>query len=588
MRSGTSWGKRCKKTMLACLAAFTVALSGDWRNPEQASFTSGVSTAPSVACSSAGIVYIAWQEGAEFNYPEIYFSRKNGAAWTSPLNLSQSSGLHSNLPGIGYLPSAKKLCLVWYEEESMLSSVVYSRESGDGGVSWTEPEQLSSGMESVSQFPHFTVDNQGVGHLVWSEYYTDTGDPYFAIVYRRFNGSSWSALENANQTPTNSGDHPSVWGQGASNVAVLYLNNNKTSESEADWSINTVSKSGSAWSAPVQLFRGSPTPIFTRVVRTVYGETYYFFLTRGAGTGNLYYCYQESANSSISAAKHFGSGILDKTRFSAVEGRFGAVHVFFGGPGGLFHQLFEDGARISQETISATPSQAPCAVYNSAQDQIHLVFQNSQNNEIYYSVGQEPYEGNVDPAVNRKPAARINVDRSEGLTPLTVKFSAANSTDRDGRIVSYQWSFGDGATASGVKASHVYRDSGDYTVSLKVKDDDGASDTANLAVYAQGLETPLNTQALHYTNRTVFTTEHFYRISWDVNPVNAERGFTIVSYNIYRRRPDEGQYNLIGKVEADRETVYLDRSLKQNYIDYRYAVTAVDSDGRQSPLPGIY
>ncbi len=589
MRSGKRYG-----ILLGFAAALTLMigmtrfLSADWRTPEQVSFTSGVSTAPGITCTSQGKIYITWQEGAEFNYPEVYFSRRDSGGWTSPLNLSNTTALHSNLPNIGYLPGKKKLCLVWYEEESQLSSVMYSRTSSDNGATWTEAEQLSSGMEGASQFPHFTVDNQGIGHLVWSEYYRDTGDPYFAIAYRRYNGSSWSDLENANNTPTNSGDHPSVWGQGGSNVAVLYLNNNKTSEDKADWSINTVSKSGSGWSAPMELYHAGLTPIFTRVVRTVYGETYYFFLTRGAGTGNLYYCYQESSGASITEAKHFGSGILDKTRFSAVEGKRGDVHVFFGGPGGLFHHLFEDGGPVCKETMVTTPSQAPCAVYNSSLDQIYVSYQNTQNNEIYWTTGEEPYEGDVDPNVNRKPTARIAMSGNEGLTPLTVNFNASNSTDRDGTIVSYSWSFGDGGTASGVKVSHVYRDTGDFTVLLKVKDNDGASDTASAAVYAQGVEPPLRPRADHCTNRSLFTMEHYYKVTWEANPLNAERGFDIVSYNVYRRSQGENWYSLIGNVGAGGELVYLDRSLGKQYIVYYYTVTSVDAAGRESPLPVIY
>lgn len=586
-------GKMCRSYLRqAAVLTLTIGLMGalpaDWNTPEQVSRTSGVSTAPGIACTSAGQKYITWQEGAEFNYPEVYFSRRDSSGWTNPLNLSNTSALHSNLPNIGYLFGKKKLCLVWYEEEGQLSSVMYARTSSDNGASWTEAEQLSSGMEGASQFPHFIVDNQGVGHLVWSEYYSDTGDPYFAIAYRRTNGSDWSELENANQTPTHSGDHPSVWAQGSSNVAVLYLNNNKTSEDRADWSINTVSKNGSEWSAPLELYRAGLTPIFTRVVRTVYGETYYFFLTRGAGTGNLYYCYQESSGGSISEARHFGSGILDKTRFSAIEGKRGNVHVFFGGPGGLFHHLFEDGGLVCRETVTTASSQAPCAVYNGSLDQIYLAYQDTQKNEIYCVTGEEPYEGDIDPGVNRRPTARITMNRSEGLTPLSVTFSAANSTDRDGTIVSYSWAFGDGGTASGVKATHVYGDTGDYTVLLKVKDDDGASDTASAAVYALGVEPPLGTKADHGTNRSLFTTEHYYKVTWEANPVNAERGFDIVSYNVYRRGEGENWYSRIGNVGAGEELVYLDRSLGRQYIVYYYTVTSVDAAGRESPLPIIY
>src|SRR5699024_6613880 len=50
-------------------------------------------------------------------------------------------------------------------------------------------------------------------------------------------------------------------------------------------------------------------------------------------------------------------------------------------------------------------------------------------------------------------------------------FDATASTDADGGITSYHWDFGDGQTAQGVQARHVYRQPGMYRVTLAVTDD---------------------------------------------------------------------------------------------------------------------
>jgi YVTN family beta-propeller protein len=60
-----------------------------------------------------------------------------------------------------------------------------------------------------------------------------------------------------------------------------------------------------------------------------------------------------------------------------------------------------------------------------------------------------------------------------GAAGAKVAFDASASTDPDGRIASYTWSFGDGRSASGPTVSHAYASSGTYTVTLSVDDGEG-------------------------------------------------------------------------------------------------------------------
>ena len=58
---------------------------------------------------------------------------------------------------------------------------------------------------------------------------------------------------------------------------------------------------------------------------------------------------------------------------------------------------------------------------------------------------------------------------------LTANFDASQSRDPDGQITDYAWTFGDGATGSGVNPSHPYAAAGTYPVSLTVTDNQGAT-----------------------------------------------------------------------------------------------------------------
>jgi PKD repeat protein len=69
-----------------------------------------------------------------------------------------------------------------------------------------------------------------------------------------------------------------------------------------------------------------------------------------------------------------------------------------------------------------------------------------------------------------------------GTVNATVSFDGSGSSDADGRVVSYDWRFGDGGTASGAQALHAYATAGTYTVTLTVTDDSGLTASATTTV----------------------------------------------------------------------------------------------------------
>ena len=73
--------------------------------------------------------------------------------------------------------------------------------------------------------------------------------------------------------------------------------------------------------------------------------------------------------------------------------------------------------------------------------------------------------------VNEYPKARIDCSAREAKVLAPVSFSAQNSTDPDGRIVSCLWDFGDGVNMTGMQVSHAFQDTGTYSVNLTVTDD---------------------------------------------------------------------------------------------------------------------
>ena len=84
-------------------------------------------------------------------------------------------------------------------------------------------------------------------------------------------------------------------------------------------------------------------------------------------------------------------------------------------------------------------------------------------------------------AANQPPTAVITATPTNGPLPLTVSFDGTGSSDPEGKPLTYSWDLnGDGTfgDATGPTASYTYTTAGVYHPSLRVTDDQGASDTA--------------------------------------------------------------------------------------------------------------
>ncbi|GAA1039559.1 lectin [Virgisporangium ochraceum] len=83
---------------------------------------------------------------------------------------------------------------------------------------------------------------------------------------------------------------------------------------------------------------------------------------------------------------------------------------------------------------------------------------------------------------NQAPIARASANRTSGAGPLAVDFSSAGSSDPEGGALTYAWNFGDGGTSTSANPSHTFTGTGQYTVSLTVRDPAGLTATASMVV----------------------------------------------------------------------------------------------------------
>jgi len=75
-------------------------------------------------------------------------------------------------------------------------------------------------------------------------------------------------------------------------------------------------------------------------------------------------------------------------------------------------------------------------------------------------------------APNQPPTANF----TSSCTGLSCNFTSTSS-DPDGSVASYSWTFGDGTTSTAQNPSHSYAAGGTYAVTLRVTDNQGAQST---------------------------------------------------------------------------------------------------------------
>ncbi|MBU0577163.1 PKD domain-containing protein [Patescibacteria group bacterium] len=116
-------------------------------------------------------------------------------------------------------------------------------------------------------------------------------------------------------------------------------------------------------------------------------------------------------------------------------------------------------------------------VYN-----VHLRVVDQQDNV-------ENYYREIEVTPSDVPLLTAVIDSTPGLTgaiPLQIRFDGSESESVKGKIVSYEWDFGDGGDLqAGKSVSHIFNDPGTYTVTLTVTEDSGKTASSTVTVEAE-------------------------------------------------------------------------------------------------------
>ena len=139
-------------------------------------------------------------------------------------------------------------------------------------------------------------------------------------------------------------------------------------------------------------------------------------------------------------------------------------------------QSAPDGTWHEMDTLTVQAGESGVTIFtidNQTADEYELVNVNSNVNSDSIIFDKLDLNGIAVLPYNATPEVVWRVNRSSGVSPLTIFGDATGTFDPDGTISKYEWNWGDGSYDNGVFAEHTYLEPGDYTLKLIVTDNGG-------------------------------------------------------------------------------------------------------------------
>ncbi len=178
-----------------------------------------------------------------------------------------------------------------------------------------------------------------------------------------------------------------------------------------------------------------------------------------------------------------------------------------------------------------------------------------------------------------KPRADFVVSGLPAGAGAQISFNGSKSVDIDGSIALYEWDFGDGATATGVSATHTYTADNTYNVKLTVTDNESktASITKQISIQTAPPSAPVFNSIVNTENNSV-------KFTWTLSSTSN------AAYRIYQSNSDAlNDFSVLVNENAlpSGTSQFTYNDLPSNTNGYNFKLIAVNGAG-ESTATDVY
>jgi hypothetical protein len=452
--------------------------SSTWQAPVRLSPGGEDSEWPILAVDAAGDVTAVWEgrNGTESDI-EAAVRPAGSGTWTAPVQPATDTGKYGGPPELAVDPEGDAVA-VWARENGAGSDVIEATSKPHGGETWQVPVSVSAGGDLAGS-PHVAMDANGDAFVVWQRW--GSCDRIESAIRPGASGA-WQApvaLSGAEGTECAFNPRVAVDPQGD---AIATWQNDKGAVDFGTIEADLRPANSNAWDAPVALSGPGVQAQEPRVALDALDEAIVVWSSVNGDENRIEATARPQATGTWQAPVTLSSSPVREPNI----GEFAQVAI--DAQGDAFAAW--DQSNGSDYVVDAAGRQAATGVWRTP-----LVLSPPGENAYVPSVAMFPQGDAVATWEAQAESATVEAAGYDGGGPIIAGLEVP-STGTVGQPVSFSssplavwsalgatnWSFGDGAGASGTSATHVYTAPGIYTVTLSSVDALGNAGSASATI----------------------------------------------------------------------------------------------------------